>query len=110
MSDATLLLYIQDYLSGKISLEKLEDWIAPRLPAISDKGSDIETSIIDEIELALVEIEAGRMEEEELKSKLKNIMYFYSVENITFANVRKGDVYFDEPKILDKENDKVIIS
>ena len=51
------MLKIQDYLSGRISIEELEDWIAARLPAIYESGLQDAIELVSLIELSLIEIE-----------------------------------------------------
>lgn len=77
MMDSSLISKIEDYLSGKITLGDLEEWYIPRLSLIHNQKSDsFDVKLIGEIELSLIEINAGRMSEKDLKDNLKDALLF----------------------------------
>lgn len=73
--DSSLASIIEEYLSGSVTLEELEEWYIPRLPIIHKQGVDsLEVRLLGEIELSLIEINADRMTEKKLRTNLEKIL------------------------------------
>ncbi len=107
MSTTTLLLKIQDYINGIISLEEVEEWIAPRLPAVYKNNSFIAKKMVDWIQLGLIEIDAKRMTEEKLKAILTDTLISCSLERKTTwdsETISKNRYCIDPPQVIDTES------
>lgn len=65
-----LLRRIVDYLSGKISLAELEQWVVLRLPTLYSPPFAAIWKLVDEIESGLMEIDEGVIDEADFKRRL----------------------------------------
>ena len=72
MLDSELLKIIDRYLARAISLEELEDWLVPRLPALFRMRFSTISDLVAEIEAGLAELSDQMRTEEEFRHLLKN--------------------------------------
>lgn len=71
MLTTDFLAKVHNYLAGSLTLEDLEAWIVPRLPALYALLPSSSTKLIDEIEFGLIEIDAGRLSELDFRQALQ---------------------------------------
>lgn len=62
---------VSDYLNGHITLEKLEDWLAPNLGLFLSLPPNNASELAATIELGLAEISKGHRTEEEFRTLLR---------------------------------------
>lgn len=72
MLDSELLNIVDRYLERAISLEELEDWLVPRLPALFKMPYSAVSDLVAEIEAGLAELSDATRTEEEFCNLLKN--------------------------------------
>lgn len=76
MLTSELLSVIEQYVTGAIILEQLEDWLAPRwvllfsLPPVEPEATDLAAAV----ELGLAEISNGSRSEEEFRSMVMTLL------------------------------------
>jgi hypothetical protein len=62
------------YINAETTLEQLEDWVVPRLPAFLKEPSSTDADIISAIELGLAEISDDIRTEDELRAYLNEAL------------------------------------
>lgn len=65
------------YVSGEISLDELDEWLAPILWEMHEKQSPID--LLREIELRMAEYSGGGWSEDELRDLLREAVYTFQV-------------------------------
>lgn len=70
-----LLIVVSEYLSGRIDVEHLEAWIAPRLPILYVAlQTEPAPTLLDEVVHGLAVLGAGHMTEDEFKELLQGAL------------------------------------
>jgi hypothetical protein len=69
---------IVDYFSGELSVEELQDWLAPLLWDIEEKDDPEASSMAYGVELALSEYAHGHLTDDQLKADLRVLVPDYS--------------------------------
>lgn len=80
---------VDQYLERVITLEELEDWLAPRLLLFFKWPYSSLTDFITEIEVALADMSEQRQTENEFRSLLKNLL---EQAQVVWANYPAEDV------------------
>jgi len=62
------------YISVETTLEQLEDWVVPRLPAFLKEPNSTDADIISAVELGLVDVSDGIRTEDELRAYLNETL------------------------------------
>jgi hypothetical protein len=65
---------VLQYVNYEISLEQLEDWLVPRLPAFLVFSDSSDSDVVAAIELSLAEISDGIRTEDELRDLLFDVL------------------------------------
>lgn len=74
---------ISQYITSEISLEELENWLVPRLPAILRSPETEDAGIVAEIELGLAEISNRYWTEEEFRIMLNELLMEHTTEFVS---------------------------
>lgn len=67
-----LLSQIELYLDQRITLEQLEDWLAPRSPGLLLSPDSDVGELVGTVELGLAEMSIGAISEEEFRALLRD--------------------------------------
>lgn len=70
----------EEYVLDHISLNCLRDWLIPRIQELYNTNDEAARELIGEIELGVIEINEGRLTEEELKRDIEALIFKKSIK------------------------------